>query len=225
MGAELLRFRLSEQDEPGYAAGVVAVARALHAGRIVAFPTDTVWGVAVLADDGEALRRVFEMKGREPEKALPVFVGSEAQARELLEEFPAPFVRLAARFWPGALTLVGRPREGLLDATRAPDGTVALRVPAIRLVQRLLAVLGQPLACTSANRSGQPPLAGSDAVMRELGERLAFVADNDEAAGGLPSTVVALREGRPRVLRVGAIPEAEVLNVATGIPLDLRQRL
>lgn len=225
MGAELLRFRLSEQDEPGYATGVAALARALQAGQVVAFPTDTVWGVAVLANDGEALRRVFELKGREPEKALPVFVGSEARARELLEEFPDPFARLAARFWPGGLTLVGRPREGLLDATRAPDGTVALRVPAIRLVQRLLSLLEQPLACTSANRSGQPPLADALAVMRELGDGLAFVADNDEATGGLPSTVVALREDRPRVLRAGAIPEAEVLNIATGISLDLRQRL
>jgi tRNA threonylcarbamoyl adenosine modification protein (Sua5/YciO/YrdC/YwlC family) len=225
MGAELLRFRLAESGGHAYAEGIEALAKALRQGLVVAFPTDTVWGVAVLADEPKALRRIFELKGRDPEKSLPVFVSSEAQARELLEEFPEEFARLAARYWPGGLTLVGRPRQGLLLETRAPDGTVALRVPAIRLVQRLLTALARPVACTSANRSGVPPLEGAAAVQAALGAGLAFIADSDEPAGGLPSTVVAMRDGRPTVLRAGAVSEEDVLRVASGISLDLRPRL
>ncbi|MBI4871363.1 MAG: threonylcarbamoyl-AMP synthase [Candidatus Riflebacteria bacterium] len=207
----ILEFTSSPERTAAHGEKLELLAAVLEAGGVVALPTDTVWGVAAMARNREALSRVFELKGREPDKPLPIFVADTRAARDIFLEFPPAFERLAAAFWPGALTLVGAPAGDLPSEVRAADGTVAVRVPSVRLLQQLLSRLGHPLACTSANRSGSPPLVDLAAVERELGHGLALLVATEEPSGGTPSTVVALQAGVPRVLRAGAISEEAIL--------------
>lgn len=187
-------------------AGVELAADLLRHGELVAFPTDTVYGIGCRAADGKALDRLFAAKRRPPEKAVPWLVASfdvVAQLGFLPDERAA---RLAARFWPGALTLVMSAADG--------RATQAFRVPDHPITLALLAAAG-PLAVSSANRSGEPETLDADDVA------IAF-ADSDEPAatldggrvpGGVASSVVDLTGQRARLVREGAVPRAEIERV------------
>jgi L-threonylcarbamoyladenylate synthase len=164
---------------------------------VVALPTETFYGLAVPPDDPVAVARVFTLKGRPAEKALPVVAASLAQLGPLAV-FPEAWRRRLEAAWPAPLTVVLPSGTGF-----AGGGNVAVRVPAHRLLRALLASVG-PLTATSANRSGGPPLSRPQDVARLLGAGLALLLDGGEAPGGLPSTVVDLSGELPRLLRQGA---------------------
>ncbi|MBI3891164.1 MAG: threonylcarbamoyl-AMP synthase [Candidatus Wallbacteria bacterium] len=220
--ADLLRMPASEAGKPGYEVSLGQLRRALLAGGLVAFPTDTVWGIAALAARPYAILRIFELKEREARKALPVFELDTPSVKRWVQEWPAVYERLAAAYWPGPLTLVCRPRAGELSAVVAEDGTVAFRVPRVPLLADLLRVLGKPIVCTSANRSGQPPLPSAAEVLEVFGKGLLYVVETDQAtdAADQPSTLVGLRQGRAVVLREGTISNQEIDRVAL---LDLQE--
>lgn len=186
--------------------GVAEAARLLGAGRLVAFPTDTVYGIGCRAGDAEALARLFAAKRRPPEKAVPWLVGSVAEVTRLGFRTDDPARRLAERFWPGALTIVLPAADG--------GATQAFRVPDHPVTLALLTATG-PLAVSSANRSGEPETLDADDVA------IAF-ADSDEPAatldggrvpGGVASSVVDLSGARARLVREGALPRAEIEGV------------
>lgn len=209
---ERLDFR--DAGPTARAAGLERLAGAILAGETVAFPTDTVWGIAARADSAEAVARLFRLKERSPERSTPVFVAGLTAARTIFDELPPPLERVARVFWPGGLTLVAAARAGCLDAVRAPDGTIGLRVPAGRLLGELLTRIDVPLACTSANLSGEPPLASASDVAARFGHELALVADHGERAGLVASTVVRWRSGALELLREGAIPFRAILEAS-----------
>ncbi len=213
--SQVLYMKEAEIGTAGYEQKLDQLASALRDGEVISLPTDTVWGVAALEENGSAVKAIFDMKHRDLSRSLPAFVAGVESAGSLLQDFPEPFARLAKRYWPGGLTLVGIPRPGKLENVRAPDGTVALRVPDTRLVQEILRKLdGAPLACTSANRTGRPPLLDALQVARVLCNGPVLIANNDEPSSGLPSTVVALRDGEAVIVREGSIPSGEILEVA-----------
>jgi L-threonylcarbamoyladenylate synthase len=182
-------------------------AAVLRADGLVAFPTETVYGLGARADHPEALARIFAAKGRPAYNPLIVHVRDAAQARGLTTAWPAEAERLAQRFWPGPLTLV-LPR----DPSRVPDlacaggPTVALRAPAHPLAQALLAATNLPLAAPSANRFQQLSPTRAAHVVAGLGDRVDLLLDGGPCDYGIESTVLDLSGPRPTVLRLGALP-------------------
>jgi L-threonylcarbamoyladenylate synthase len=184
----------------------IDAATALMAGAVVAIPTDTVYGLAVDPRRRGATDLVFALKRRPANLELPVLVADLAQADALAgpDGLSALARHLADLFWPGSLTMVLSRRPGV-DWDLGGDGrTIGLRCPAHSVVHRLCRSVG-PLATTSANRHGQPPITTATALAQEFGDGIALVVDGGECEGA-PSTVIDLTGEAPRCLREGAVP-------------------
>ena len=193
------------------AAGIGRAAEILRRGGLVAVPTETVYGLAARADSAAAVAAIYRAKGRPDFNPLIVHVASPAMARRLAR-FDERAEELAARFWPGPLTLVLPLREDseLAPAVTAGLPTVALRMPDQAAARRLLTELGLPLAAPSANRSGAVSPTEPAHVVASLGERIDAVLDGGPCPRGLESTIVALREDGWQLLRPGPIVESEI---------------
>lgn len=201
---------------PPKSADIEEAAALIRAGMLVAFPTETVYGLGADATNGEAVARIFAAKGRPHFNPLIVHVASIADA-EALASLPPLARRLADRFWPGPLTLV-LPRRadcGLSDLVTAGLDTVALRMPANEIARALIAATGRPIAAPSANRSGHVSPTRAAHVAADLGEKVAMILDGGETRHGLESTVVRIHGDAIELLRPGAIT-AEALREATG---------
>ncbi|MHB8220486.1 MAG: L-threonylcarbamoyladenylate synthase [Acidimicrobiales bacterium] len=184
------------------------VVGALDAGRIVALPTDTVYGLAARIDRPGALAAIFAAKGRPRDLALPVLVGHQDQIDELADEWPPVAGVLAAEFWPGPLTLVVPAVEGLGELLGS-GGTVGIRLPRHRLVQSTCADTG-PLAVTSANVHGRPPCTTAAQVAAEFPDGEVAVVVDGGLCDGVPSTVVDCSVSPPACRRQGAVPWARI---------------
>lgn len=195
-------------------AGVARAAAVLTAGGVVAIPTETVYGLAVRADDADAVARVFAAKGRPADNPLIVHVADAADAATVAAAVTPLAVRLLARFAPGPLTVVLPARPGLPRATTGGLDTVAVRVPAHPVARRVLAACGLPLAAPSANRSGRPSPTTAAHVLADLDGRIDAVLDGGPTDLGLESTVVDARGDVPVVLREGSVSREDL--AATG---------
>jgi L-threonylcarbamoyladenylate synthase len=182
----------------------------LRAGRIVAIPTDTVYGIAADLGLPDAIERLFAAKRRPPEKAVAVLLADAGQAWLLGERTPHAEA-LAARYWPGGLTLVLRVHEGvaLPGVLAAGLPTVGVRLPDHDAPRAIARTLG-PLPTTSANLSGAPDAADAAEVAASLGDAIALVIDGGAIRGGPASTVVDCTSDHPVIRRVGAIPAADI---------------
>jgi len=187
-------------------AGVARAAVLLAAGELVAFPTETVYGLGADARDGRAVAGIFAAKGRPRFNPLIVHV-ADVTAAERLIELPEPGRWLAARFWPGPLTLVApmRADSGIADLVTAGLPTVAVRVPAHPLAQKLLAAFGGPVAAPSANPSGQVSPTRAEHVIEALAGRIAAVLDGGACPVGLESTIIGFDGERAVLLRPGGL--------------------
>jgi L-threonylcarbamoyladenylate synthase len=196
---------MSPRRVPDGDTGRAAAIEALRGGAIVAFPTDTVYGIAVALDARDGIPRLFAAKSRPLDRSIALLVADRAQA-ETLGVLGATARRLADAFWPGGLTLVVPRREGVaLPPELTSDAqSVGLRVPDHAAPRALAAAVG-PLPTTSANRSGEPEARDADAIESVLGDAIELILDGGPAPGGPASTVVDCTGPRPRVLRVGAV--------------------
>lgn len=197
------------------ARGIARASELLRAGGLVALPTETVYGLAARADEVDAVARIYEAKGRPSFNPLIVHVGSLAQA-ETLAEFGDTARDLAARYWPGPLTLVlpRRRDAALAEAVTAGLPTLALRCPAHPVIRQVITAVGAPLAAPSANRSGFISPTTAEHVLATLEGRIDAVLDAGPCTAGLESTIVAVREdGRLDVLRPGPL---EIAASGTG---------
>jgi L-threonylcarbamoyladenylate synthase len=190
----------------------------MRAGEVVAFPTDTVYGLGTLLTSRVGIARIYEIKGRTTEKALPVLVADPGQLAGVIDQLTPQARRLMERFWPGALTLV-LPRHPSVPAEIALGrGSIGVRAPNHPDLLALLRTLGAPVASSSANRSGAPAAATAQEVADAFFQDLALILDGGPA-GGVASTVVDLtRPNKPVLLRAGALPRA-ALEEALGRPL------
>jgi L-threonylcarbamoyladenylate synthase len=185
-------------------------AEALRAGGLVVYPTETFYGLGALASSAAAVARLAAAKLRVEGKPVPLVAAGLAMARAVAASFPPRAERLAARFWPGPLTLV-LPAAAGLPPEVAGDGTVGVRVPGSALARELSRLAGGPITSTSANPSGGPPVTRPEDLDRGLLSSVEVVLDGGEVPGGLPSTVVAVEPGGLRLLRAGAVPWEAVL--------------
>jgi L-threonylcarbamoyladenylate synthase len=199
-------------------AGALAEAvRLLRAGELVAFPTETVYGLGARALDEAAIARVFEAKGRPRSHPLIAHVAGEEDARSLAAEWSARASRLAQAFWPGPLTLVV-PRAAHVPAALAGGAdSIAVRAPSHPIARALIAALGEPIAAPSANRYQSISPTRAEHVLKSLGDRVALVIDGGPCASGIESTVVDVRGERATVLRPGALSIAALRAVEPGV--------
>jgi len=195
-------------------AAVREAARLLRAGKLVAFPTETVYGLGADATNDHAVADIFAAKERPRFNPLIVHVANLAHAQEY-SEFHAGALRLAKVFWPGALTLVLARRAGcaLSQLVSAGLDTVALRAPAHSIAQELLAKSGLPIAAPSANASGRISATTAEHVRASLGDKVELILDAGPTALGLESTVIGFDEEKPVLLRLGAISRREIEEV------------
>lgn len=184
---------------------IARAAERLRAGAVIAFPTDTLYGVGARATDPAALARLYQLKRRPSAQPMVWLVTGRAQVERFAVVSPAA-TELMARYWPGPLTLVlpARDQKAMPTiAARAPDHAVALA---------LLRALGEPIASSSANPAGRPPPVDADQVIAGLGDELDLVLDGGPCRVGQPSTILDLSGVTPRVLRQGAIPASELIR-------------
>jgi len=216
MSEEHSRPILNAHDPLGRDAPALAQAAAiLRAGGLVAFPTETVYGLGANALDAAAVRRIFAAKGRPAFNPLIAHVADVAGAQALVRDWPPLAQALAERFWPGPLTLV-LPRRALVpDEVTADRGSVAVRAPSHPVARALLAAAGVPLAAPSANRFTELSPVTAAQVARSLGDRVDLILDGGRTTVGIESTVVDLSVSPPVLLRPGTITRAE-LEVITG---------
>ena len=182
----------------------------LRAGGLVAFPTETVYGLGADASNPDAVARIYAAKGRPASHPLIVHVASAEEVSRWAREFPEPARRLARAFWPGPLTLVLPRAAGVPDAVTGGQDTVALRVPSHPVAQSLLVAFGGGIAAPSANRYGKVSPTRAGHVRAELGDAVACVLEGGDCEVGLESTIVSFAGAEPQLLRPGGIARERI---------------
>lgn len=177
----------------------------LARGGVVAFPTETFYGLGVAALEADAVRAVFAIKGRPESKPLLVLVDSIEMMETMVADVPAVARSLMARHWPGPLTLVLRAAPRVPAALTAGRGTIGVRLPSHPVARGLVHAVGAPLTAPSANPTGQPPPTTAAEVLRYFDGAIALVLDGGPTPGGPPSTVLDVTAEPPRVIRAGAV--------------------
>ncbi len=188
-------------------------------GELVIFPTDTVYGVGCDPFNVQAINTIYEAKGRERQKAIPLLLSGADQLGAVSLELPEAAGLLASRFWPGALTLVV-PQSARLPAELGRGDTIAVRVPDHAELRDFIAACGGLIAATSANQSGQQDAVNAQQAADYLGEHVAIILDGGETPGNVPSTVVDCTSNPPRVLRTGALDPALLRQAVGNISLS-----
>lgn len=210
---DVLAIRWPLEAEAPPSATIAALDRAvdvLRGGGLVAIPTETVYGLAAIATDADAVEKIFAAKGRPATNPLIVHVADVAMARSLAASWPDVADRVAAAFWPGPVTVVVPRGTRIPDVVTAGGGTVALRCPAHRLTRLVIEKLGAPLAAPSANRSLAASPTTAAHVLDSLGNRIDLILDGGPCARGIESTVVDCTADPPLVLRPGPVSIAQL---------------
>jgi L-threonylcarbamoyladenylate synthase len=191
-----------------------ALARAIEvltSGGLVAFPTDTIYGLGALAFDEQAVSRISDVKGRGTGKAIPILIGNFSQLSLVAAGVGKNCETLARRFWPGPLTIV-LPRHASIPDAITPLSTVGVRIPNFAPALELLKLTG-PLAVSSANLTGQGSSSTARGVEAQLGGKIPLILDGGVTPGGIPSTVVDCSQIPPIIIREGPISFEQILNV------------
>lgn len=189
---------------------IVRVGEIIRAGGLVAFPTETVYGLGANALDAAAVARIFEAKGRPATNPLIVHVNSIVAAQALVTDWPRSADLLSRRFWPGPLTLVLPKQPVVPDLVTAGLPSVGIRVPANPIAQALIEAAGVPIAAPSANRSTSLSPTRAEHVVRDLNGRVDMIVDGGATSGGLESTVLDLTASPPRLLRPGLVAPLDI---------------
>lgn len=206
MPAELLKVSAEAPE----ASAIRYAANFIQRGRVVGIPTDTFYGLAADPFNLAAVEQIYRVKGRPETRALPILVDSIEQAVILARELPPTFMKLAQKFWPGALTLLVDASHRIPLKVTANTGRVALRWPNSRVACTLIELLDSPITGTSANLSGFPACSSAEQLIKQMGDRLPLVLDAGQTGAVLASTIVELSGEEWRILREGTVTEAEV---------------
>ena len=202
------RFVVDRQAPDAAMLGTAAAV--LRSGGVVAYPTDTLYGLAADPRSDAAVARLFDLKGRDAASAIAL-IAADAETAAHAGTFGPIERQLAAAFWPGPLTVVVR-AAGNMAAALSPGGTIGVRVPAHAVARGLSSAFGGCITATSANRTGAPPCVTADEVAEALGDGVDLVIDAGPSPGGAPSTIVEVVGGRLTLHRAGAVPWERVLE-------------
>lgn len=188
-------------------------AKIIKDGGLVAFPTETVYGLGTDALNEEAVRRIFKVKGRSFNKPLSILIGRKEDLRQYVQEIPKSAQVLIERFWPGPLTLIFKASSLIPAIIRGRDDTIGIRMPDCKIALEIVRTSGVPLACPSANLSGSPSPTKASQVAKDLGGRIDFLLDGGETEIGIESTVLDLTTHPPTMVREGALKREEIEEV------------
>jgi L-threonylcarbamoyladenylate synthase len=189
-------------------AAIKEAAAVLMAGGIVAYPTETFYGLGVRFDDEDALRRLHRLKGR-GRKAMPLIIGDRDALSAVISKINKTEKILSDALWPGPLTIAFKAKKGLSKYI-TKNGKVAVRIPSSETARMLADVSGLPITATSANPSGMPPAGDAGKALDYFGEGIDIILDGGRTKGGLPSTIIEITGEKIKFLREGAVPSAEI---------------
>jgi L-threonylcarbamoyladenylate synthase len=198
---------------------VALIAGVLRKGGVVAYPTDTFYGLGASCFSKRAIRRIYRLKKRERAKPLSILVSDLGMVRSLAAEIPSLFWELAEEFWPGPLTLILKASSRLPEEILGPQDSVGIRLPALPWLRGLIGKTALPITGTSANISGEKEIEDPEEVISSFSGKVDLIVDGGRTEGGLPSTVVDLSSPKPVILREGAVPRSileEYLQVQSG---------
>ncbi|HZT68471.1 MAG TPA: L-threonylcarbamoyladenylate synthase [Terriglobia bacterium] len=185
-------------------------AELILSGKVIAFPTDTFYGLGADPFNLAAITEIFRIKGRSADRPIPLLVSSLDQAADLVADPPKLFFTLAKKFWPGPLTIVVPASRQIPLKVTANTGRVGIRWPRYPLAEALIAAVNRPITGTSANLSEHPACSTAAQVDEQIGGSLPLILDGGTTEGDHPSTVVLLQGERARILRFGGVSEAEL---------------
>lgn len=192
-------------------------ANSLQRGGVVIYPTETVYGLGAVIFSENAVQRVYEIKGREPDKPLSVMIAAREEIAELCSTPTEPAEMLMAAFWPGPLTLVLPVGNRVPAYLKSSKNTIGIRFPDHAICNALVRLAGQPLTSTSANFSGEPAPASGSEIVEPLQNRVDFILDGGACRERMPSTVIDVSTGKtPQLLRAGSISFAKILDCVRG---------
>lgn len=177
----------------------------LKEGKIVAYPTESFYGLGVMATDENAVKRLYELKRRPVQKPMPLIVGSRKALKSIVKSIPHEAEILMGKFWPGALTIVFHAIDGLPEILSGGTGKVAVRIPGENFALCLANLAGFPITATSANPSGMPPAETPEEVINYFGEAVDLIINGGKTPGGEPSTIVDVTVTPVKVLREGKV--------------------
>jgi len=197
-----------------------AAARIIKSGNLVAFPTETVYGLGANVYNARAIAKIFKLKGRPSDNPIIVHIADSGELARIARAIPANAYRLAAKFWPGPLTLVLKKSAIIPKIVTAGRETVAVRLPQSRIARALIKAAGVPIAAPSANRSGYPSPTTANHVYEDFGPQAPMIIDGGRSRIGLESTVIDLTRRRPIILRPGAITQKD-LQRCLKIPVEI----
>lgn len=192
----------------------------LKAGGLVAFPTETVYGLGADALDETASKKIYAAKGRPSDNPLIVHIADLNSLYDLVSEVPDKAIRLAEKFWPGPLTMILKKKENVPDSITGGLGTVAIRMPSHPVAARLIRESGVYIAAPSANTSGKPSPTKAEHVINDLSGKIDMIIQDDTVEIGLESTIVDVSEAVPTILRPGYITQEMLENVVGKVEID-----
>ena len=215
MQTKLIKTNDSNINETALLAGEI-----LRNGGIVAIPTETVYGLAANALSGEAVKKIFEAKGRPQDNPLIVHVTDISEVTPLVKSIPDEARRLAERFWPGPLTMIMPKSDLIPDETSGGLSTVAVRCPSHPVARAIIRAAGVPLAAPSANVSGRPSPTNAKYVFEDMNGKIDMIVDGGQSEVGVESTVVTLAQKPARLLRPGGITAEQLKSVLGEVVID-----
>lgn len=180
----------------------------LEDGGLIAYPTETFYGLGVDAANEQAIEKIFTVKGRDFRNPIALIIGGPDDVNPLVKEVPEAAKKLMAALWPGALTIVFSASNNVSSLLTAGSGKIGLRLSAHPLARKLARKLGKPITATSANLSGAPECSEASAVITQIGHKIDAVVDGGKTPGGMPSTLVDITCDPPAILREGAVSRA-----------------
>lgn len=187
-------------------------ARVLNNGGVIAYPTETVYGLGANIFQREAVARIFAIKGRDASKPISIMISSPSDVDRFCADVSILGKMLMAAYWPGPLTLILKAAQSLPDYLGSPEGRIGLRLPDHPICAALMNLYRDPITSTSANLTGRPALVNAQQIIEQFGDQIDLIIDGGECRTSQSSTVVDVSGSAPNVLREGAIPTADIMN-------------
>ena len=184
----------------------------LLGGGVVIFSTDTVYGLAAVANNEEAVKKLYEIKGRDPKKPINLLIADYEDLLKIAEIPSRAEGKLMKKFWPGALTLILKRKKSVVSTATANGETIGVRLPNSEIARNLIREVGFPLATTSVNLAGEAPATNLKNIDEKVAEKVDFILETPENLSGVPSTIVKIEDGAPKILREGQIKRADILS-------------
>lgn len=204
-----MKTSILQADQPG---AIEQAATLLLAGNLVAFPTDTLYGLGAAVSNGAAIQRLYQAKGRSQEKGIPILLADVPDLDKIVTEIAPGVKSLIDLFWPGPLTLV-LPKRPELPSSLSPNRNIAVRIPDNGVARRFIRACGGAVATSSANRSGEPPALDAQQALDALEGLAAAIVDGGPVQHGVASTILDCTVSPAQILREGPIPAKKLLRV------------